>query len=155
MKRTVIIVSGIPGSGKSHFVREHYPQATVFSADHFVGLYVDGKIQPELIGLAHQECLRNYTECLTSRRRPLIVVDNTNTTVEEVAPYAALAQAFGYELLIVTIECNVLTGAARNTHGAPLDVVKTLAAQLAARKLAPWWPEVKIAQPSDDTTEDR
>jgi predicted kinase len=144
MQQTVIIVSGIPGSGKSTFVRGYCPNGEVFTADAFPGLYVDGELQPALIGPAHQWCLRNFTQRLVSGA-PLLVVDNTNTTAVEIAPYAALAQAYGAELEILTIECDVETGLTRNTHGAPREVVETLAKQLAERELPPWWPERRIS----------
>lgn len=146
MKQTVIITSGIPGSGKSTLARAFFDRgALVFSADDYTGLYVHGELQPELIGAAHQWCLRSFTRALLDGERRL-VVDNTNTTVAELAPYAALAQAYGAELHIITIECDVETGVERNSHGASREVVETLAAQLEARALPPWWPQRTLTQ---------
>lgn len=76
---------------------------------------------------------------------PDVVVDNTNTTVAEIAPYAALALAYGHELEIVTLDCDPAIGAKRNTHGVPLAACNAMHLRLADRQLPPWWNHRVIA----------
>lgn len=139
MGTQVIILSGISGSGKSTYARRNYPGAVVCSADKFPGLYVDGELQFAKLSDAHNACLRDFTVALLEGRS-VIVVDNTNTTSVEIAPYAAMALAFGAELLVVTIECDTDTAHGRNLHNVPRKGVEGQAARLAERELMPWWP---------------
>jgi hypothetical protein len=138
----VYIYSGVPGSGKSTLVREHHAGAIVCSADHHFtdddGVY---RFDPTQLPEAHGACLRKFAgyAAIGGPGDPDLVVDNTNTTVAEIAPYAALALAYGHELLVVTVECDPAVAAARNTHGVPEAAVKRMAASLAARQLPPWW----------------
>ena len=139
MGTQVIILSGISGSGKSTYARHTYPGAVVCSADKFPGLYVNGEIQFAKLSDAHNACLRNFTVALLEGA-PVIVVDNTNTTATEIAPYAAMALAFGATLEILTIECDADTAHGRNLHNVPRGGVEAQAERLATRDLPPWWP---------------
>lgn len=140
----VTIYSGVPGSGKSTTIKQWHPGAIVCSADdHFVGEDGVYRFDPTQLPQAHGACLRKFTQLVTAYEGSWpgdLVVDNTNTTVAEIAPYAALALAYGHELLVVTVECDPAIAAARNTHGVPEAAVKRMAATLAARQLPPWWP---------------
>jgi len=74
--KKVVILSGLPGSGKSKF-------ATTVDAD--------------------------------------IVVDNTNLSVAEIAPYVALSMAYGAHYQIIRIKCDPSVAFARCTHGVPKE----------------------------------
>jgi predicted kinase len=74
-----------------------------------------------------------------------IVVDNTNCTIAEIAPYVALAQAYGAEVEIVRINIDPEIAHERNTHGLVLGSVLN---QHAALKLLDknWprhWPKIR------------
>jgi predicted kinase len=144
MGTQVIILSGISGSGKSTYARRNYPGAVVCSADKFPGLYVDGELQFAKLSDAHNACLREFTVALLEGA-PVIVVDNTNTTATEIAPYAAMALAFGAKLQILTIECDVEIAHGRNLHNVPRGGVEAQAARLESRDLPPWWPVRSVA----------
>lgn len=143
----VHILRGVSGSGKSTIANGGIRVANrvICSADDFDGLYRNG-FNPSLLPQAHAACLKKFVSALQFDVDH-IVVDNTNTTVAEVAPYAALALAYDASLMITTVKCNDLEAAfARNVHGVPLQGIKAQALRLAlsAEHMPPWWPQETV-----------
>jgi predicted kinase len=141
-KPTVWIMQGVSGAGKSSTVPSN---AAIVSADtFFVDPYTKQyNFNPSKLGEAHGRCLREFVTVLLNKE-PFVVVDNTNTTVSEVAPYYALAQAYGYDAVIVHIDADVGEAAARNTHGVPYTGVKAQHDRIAqfSEQMPPWWQRV-------------
>jgi predicted kinase len=137
-KKTVWIMQGVSGAGKSTFVS---PLAYVVSADHYFMRGFEYHFDASRLGEAHAECLKNFVEAVDSRLN-FIVVDNTNTTPVEVAPYYALALAYGYDVVIKHIPCEDLKLAAeRNRHGVPLKTIEQQAKRIEnfAKHMPPYW----------------
>lgn len=138
MDKLVVILRGIPGSGKSTFARSNYPKGLVVSADDF--FMKSGKYQfnPELLGLAHRDCFRKFlVRC--DAGEDLIVVDNTNSSAVEAAPYVLCGESFGYRVEVITLLCDPVAAAKRNVHGVPEDRVVKMDHYLRLEKLPPWW----------------
>lgn len=127
--KIVTLMAGIPGSGKSKYVKENFQAARVVSSDHY--FMVRGQYQFKSEGLpeAHAQCLRDFVQVVQAWE-PHVVVDNTNTTLVELAPYVALASAYGYQAELCYLLCEPDVAHARNTHGVPLNVVWKLHQQL-------------------------
>jgi predicted kinase len=164
----VIILSGVSGSGKSTLAAKLSAEnggAPIFSADSYFmkeGVYC---FDPTKIGEAHKQCLRSFAWELNFQNdnwfqsRGLvgetIIVDNTNTTALELAPYVALAQAYGYKVEIHTIlvaspldlenpwkEASELQIAwNRSIHGMPAAGMLVMARNIDARNFPPYWTE--------------
>lgn len=131
MALTITIMRGLPGGGKS-FHSERIAselQAGIHSADSFPGLYGDDDengrptFNVSLLGSAHGFCFRGAIEGLQNGQS--VIVDNTNLSVDEIAPYILLAQAYGAEPKILTVTTDPETAYGRNSHGVPWAVVKT------------------------------
>ena len=145
----VWILQGIPGSGKT----SHIPTGSkVVSADHF---FTDEKgdyhFNPRLLGEAHQKCLRDFVDYIKTgafTAEDTLVVDNTNTTLGEVAPYYAVAEAYGLNPVIIHYDCSPELGAARNLHGVGLDACKSMHARIAkfSESMPPWWRRVSSSE---------
>ena len=161
----LIVLRGIPGSGKSTFAKKELPKADlVASADD--GMMEGDKyvFNPAKLPAAHGACLRAVIEKLqqgvsleTAILRsqqpefagslravpydPVIVVDNTSTSVAEIAPYVAVGQAYGAEVVIMTLRIDPKIAGPRNTHGVPQVGVDRMAAALdeGTKGLMPWW----------------
>lgn len=125
MPSNVIIMRGVPGSGKSTYQAKRVPgYHVVCSTDDHPGLYdEDGKFHPELLGEAHASNLRNFiyhiVESNTRYDSTTVVVDNTNITVAELAPYVQIALAYGKEVTVITLMGDPDIAARRNVHGVP------------------------------------
>jgi predicted kinase len=123
MKRNLVIVRGLPGSGKSTFAKllQNNPEF-VCTADDF--LMVDGKYEwsPEKAGGAHLKCQAKCRD-LMRLKFPLVVVANTSTTERELRPYYDLAKEFGYTVFSVIVE-NRHEG--ENEHDVPEETLKKM-----------------------------
>ena len=157
------IYRGVPGSGKTTHSKKQHPKAKRFSTDDFFMVNGEYRFDPSKLGEAHGKCLLDFVEFLISRTKskfhqvadaefPDVVVDNTNTSIAEVAPYAALALAYGHELQIVTLCCDPAVAWKRNTHSVPERTVMAMAERMDL-DLPPWWPNwnwVEEEKPNSD-----
>ena len=125
--KTVVIMRGTSGSGKSTYISKHLAGALVCSADHFFHKD-DGSYEFDVrkLGAAHEACKRKFKKAL-KQGEPLVVVDNTNTKMWEMKPYIMAARHAGYELEFVRMDTPVEVAAARNVHGVPQEAVQKMA----------------------------
>lgn len=128
--RTMYIMRGLPGSGKSHIA--HTLGGQVFSTDDFFTTADGYDFEPSQIGQAH---LWNQQRVETAMMAgvPTIVVDNTNIMYWEMKPYIQYADKHGYEIEWVEAQSewawNAEECAKRNQHGVPLTVISNMLAK--------------------------
>ena len=143
----VILLSGVSGSGKSTYAKEikerkfAVPGATeVISADTYFtqkGIYT---YDASKIAEAHNACIRTFTNvCKIPCGIENLIVDNTNTTALELAPYVAIASAFGHEIELITFHADAVKCAERNIHGVSLETCLRMQANLNVRVLPSYW----------------
>jgi len=133
---TMYIMSGCQGSGKSTWAKTKQSAITV-SADDYFTVGSNYRFDFTKLGKAHAECFRKAI--LTVQSRTDCVVDNTNSTTLEIAPYYQLAKAYGYNVVIVKVSCDSSKAASRNVHGVPEAGVKATASRCANLKLPSYW----------------
>lgn len=140
----VDIICGISGSGKSTYAKNLGADIICSVDDYFVNAEGEYEFNHAMVEQAHKKCLRLYASVIVSPPDSAshVVVDNANTMITAVAPYAALARAFDHDLEITILECDPVVAARRNIHNVPLaDImaqfhrIKELQAQLSK-----WWP---------------
>jgi len=121
MNKTLYIVRGLPGSGKSTFAKQL--TSNVFEADHYFydndGNY---NFNPSEIKEAHKECQQSVGYAMESGI-PKIAVSNTFTQEWEMSPYFELAEKHGYKVFVTIVE-NRHGG--KNVHGVPDDKVEIM-----------------------------
>lgn len=129
--KKLIILRGLPGSGKSHAIRDMPDHTVVCSADHFfydsLGNY---RFNPSMLGEAHAECQHKALDAM-AKGEPLVVIDNTNSRRWEFRLYEKMGKTFGYTVEIRTIGGqsydDVRQYARRNIHEVPEDVILKMA----------------------------
>lgn len=149
----IIVVSGLPGAGKTTYVQLMIAQACAgaqaaasLSADDFF-IQSDGSwvFNPAKIRDAHAHCLKRFIAHCQAGDLDLCIIDNTNLTVAEIAPYMAIAQAYGHVASVLTITCSAEIAFARQIHGVSLDRFMHMFANLRERELPPWWPAAELS----------
>jgi len=154
----VIVLSGISGSGKSTLARKlwndlepgHYCKV-VSADDYFMVKGEDGtetyKFDPTKLTNAHGECYKKYLDVLYFERGfyDLLIVDNTNLSVEEISPYMLAASAFGVEAEVMTLQVPLDVAQGRNVHGVSQVGSARQYDRLKSRKLPPWWKHTEVA----------
>lgn len=156
----VILMQGLPGSGKSTV-------ADLLVERGWVAVGADREIEYEqqrsgetyeqvrvrLGPEAHHRCLRSFLRALRGQiwaeaaghaAGKGVVVDNTATTVVEIAPYLALAQALHLEVEIWQMQGNAWDSLRRNKHGVPEAVIDRMARNLEEFSPPPWWTVRKV-----------
>jgi tRNA uridine 5-carbamoylmethylation protein Kti12 len=137
----VVILRGLPGSGKSHYtaqlvageLKRGHAEPAVVSADQYRYVEENGRrvyrYDPRKDSECHAACLRDFLAYVQHpanlRGARYLVVDNTNLSAWEVAPYYAVANALKrpagsvVEVIILTVHCPPEVCVKRNVHGLP------------------------------------
>lgn len=125
MEKTLYIVRGIPGSGKSTFAKTL--GGTHFETDEFFMVDGEYKFDPTKIKEAHRWCQDSVNTAMilnhTAGLNNVIVVSNTFTQEWEMEPYFQMADTYGYKVFSVIVE-NRHGGI--NTHGVPEDKLQVM-----------------------------
>jgi predicted kinase len=133
--KTLFILRGLPGAGKSTFVRERLNGLTPFalapkgyspvsvSADHYFTDLATGEYTFDVtkLGPAHASAQVQLVNALWSGRE-VVVVDNTHTQAWEYKLALELGRAYAYKVEIIDLfdgGCSDEELAERNTHGVP------------------------------------
>jgi len=114
----LVLIRGLPGSGKSTMAKKQYSWCIHLEADMFFmrdGVY---RYEPEKIKEAHEWCQASALIALRSGNS--VVVSNTFTRLWEMKPYIEMVTP-DVQLQIVTA-----TGSYKNIHGVSDDVVQRM-----------------------------
>lgn len=131
---TVVILRGLPGSGKSCLVHAFADRAVVCSADAYFAQAPGGyAFNKDQLPAAHQACWQQFVRYTQADRSPLVLVDNTNSTLREFQGYIQLAHEQGFDVRVLEIACptrtHFSTFVARCQHSVPLAVMETMRAR--------------------------
>jgi len=116
------IMIAAPGSGKNTYIDKHYQGAAVVSADDHPGLYGP----PDRPGGEPSFHTKHHVEAHTNAQKkadghmaaghPHVIVNNTNTTAWQAAPYLKLAAKHGYNVKMTHLSAPLEDIRARGTH---------------------------------------
>ena len=114
------IIRGVPGSGKSTYVRKNLLEHQWYEADMYF-IRPDGRYEfnPRFIKDAHNWCRSKAHSAMAEGED--VVVSNTFTRKWEMKEYLRMAEDLGY-----TVEVIRCTGSYKNIHGVPDDKVQEM-----------------------------
>jgi predicted kinase len=162
---TLVIMRGLPGSGKSYFAARltgkgadgKTVKASVFSADNF---FMNGdkyEFDKDKLPEAHKDCQTKVEEAM-KKNTPLVVVDNTNSRRWEYKVYAQFAETYKYNVVIYEIVmrnwATVYRMALRCSHDVPHSTYKSMSTRWQRDResvlLEPVFGESDPALPTDE-----
>jgi predicted kinase len=114
MNRKLILIRGLPGSGKST-VAKKFTNTRHIEADMYFGKHY--AFDPKKVVDAHNWCINETYDLLSDRVD--VVVSNTFTTLEELRPYFEMAAIFGIVPTVILCQNSF-----QNVHGVPEEAVK-------------------------------
>lgn len=91
----LVIISGLPGSGKSTKASKEYPHHYHLEADAFMMINGEYKFDPKRLNYAHKKCQNECFNALDCGRD--VVVSNTNLAEWEFVPYLEIAESLNIE----------------------------------------------------------
>ncbi len=126
-ERSIILIRGLPGSGKSSLARllsenGKYP---VFSIDDYFTDKESGEylFDHKTNHLAYAACEENTKKSMEAGSEK-IFIDNTFTLDWEMESYFLLASEFGYKLFVITVENR---HGSKNLHGVSTEQMEKMA----------------------------
>lgn len=134
--KKLIIVRGLPSSGKSFLSKQLYQTAkgfgkscAILSTDEFFIIGGRYKWSGKFIGVAHNW---NYARCCKAifDKTDYIIIDNTNLQFKEFEKYIGIAIENGYSIEIVESNTpwkhDIEELTKRNTHGVPKETIQKM-----------------------------
>ena len=140
--KMVIIMRGLPGSGKSYWVEQFLKsqpidvsiairQRGLFSTDQLFMVNGEYQFNSKKLPEYHQRNLTLFIHALACGE-PIVICDNTNLAHWEFMAYDAAARALGYPVRLVLIgdpaeKDHQILCAKRNRHGVSFDAISRMA----------------------------
>ncbi len=126
MKKLMMMIIGVPGSGKSTMANKiksedpEFANANIWEADmFFIDKNGNYKWNQNYLRMAHAWCQSQVRSDMNQGKN--VIVSNTCLTPSERKPYFELAKEFGYE-----VEVKVCNGGFKNIHGVPDETIERM-----------------------------
>ena len=124
--KTLILVRGLPGSGKSSFANYMFSNNVFETDQYFYDTDGNYNFDASKLNIAHIDC-QNRVESMMANRinqhNSEIVVANTFTQNWEMQPYFNLAEKYEYQIFTIIVE-NRHGGV--NQHGVPAEKLEQM-----------------------------
>jgi predicted ABC-type ATPase len=126
--KTLYLIRGIPGSGKSSFAKQLEESGLVswvFEADQFFMNIETGEynFDASKLRFAHKKCQELTKLWLSDKYNHSVAVSNTSTTEKEVEVYRKIAEEQGAKFVSIVVESR---HNGKNQHGVPEDKVQQM-----------------------------
>lgn len=142
----LILIRGIPGSGKSTYARKIVPELglPMLEADmFFINKFGNYEFNPKLIKVAHEWCYSSTVNLLNQGYG--VIVSNTFTQMWEMERYLKIPEM----LPDVEIEVITMLTEYNNVHGVPEDKVEQMRNRFESIPADFPWKHIVVAGPGE------
>jgi predicted kinase len=129
MTKTLLLIRGLPGAGKSTFAHFVWNEYAICEADkYFIDKNGEYKFDATKLKEAHAWCkkeveIRMMDNAANPQFYPEIVVSNTFTQEWEMEDYFILAEKYGYKVFSIVVENR---HGNKNVHGVPEEKLQQM-----------------------------
>ena len=120
--KTLILVRGVPGAGKTSLLNTLKFDICVSADDYHTDENGNYNWKPENVKAAHDWC-KNEVIFAMSDAKETIVVHNTFTQKWEMQPYMALAPMYGYRVVTLIVENR---HGSKSVHNVPEETIQKM-----------------------------
>lgn len=133
----VILMRAPSGFGKSTWIKNNVPRATICSADDFFVRRGNGTyaFDSRLLGAAHKHCLQSFKDAV-SRGDEIVVVDNTNLRKSWYKDYVSFAKENSIDIYQKVLKARFV-----NVHGVPEEKVDQMISSFEEDNDLPHWSD--------------
>jgi len=125
MNKTLIMLRGVPGCGKTTFGK--LLGGIQVEADQYFTIDGEYKFDITQLSKAHQYCKSQVEAWMSTNSSQIntdkIVISNTSTNEWELEPYYKLAEKYGYAVFSVVVENRHGNAEETNQHGVPKEIL--------------------------------
>lgn len=126
MDKVLILVRGIPGSGKTTFSRymsKGFDSLHIEADRFFVDDQGNYNFDASLLNQAHKWCQDSVFRAMNEDETSEIIVSNTFTTEKELKPYLDMAGRFNYKVISLIVENR---HGSNNIYNVPSSVIQAM-----------------------------
>lgn len=120
--KTLILVRGVPGAGKTSLLDTLKFDICVSADDYHTDRFGNYDWKPENVKASHEWCKNEVIFAMTESEET-IVVHNTFTQEWEMQPYITLAAMYGYRLVTLVVENR---HGSKSVHNVPEETVQKM-----------------------------
>lgn len=117
---TIIIIRGLPGSGKSTHAKREFPGLLHLEADQYF-TRADGRYEWRRDELRHAHAITQTLAGVVMCTGMDLVICGTLTTYSEIQPYLELAESYLYEVRVLR-----MAGEFRSVHSVPAASIEAM-----------------------------
>lgn len=120
------VMRGLPGSGKTSWIKANATGASTASADHYFYTGGEYRFNGKLLKQAHDECFQSFRSFIDAGHQ-VVAVDNTNLSYSEGGRYIEYGLKHGYAVTVVDLQISEETAVRRNVHGVTAPHIERMA----------------------------
>ena len=122
--KTLILVRGVPGAGKTSLLNTLKFDICVSADDYHTDTNGNYNWKPENVKAAHEWCQSQVEDNMFAwDRAETIVVHNTFTQLWEMQPYFDLAEEYGYRVVTLIVENR---HGSKSVHNVPEETIQKM-----------------------------